>query len=336
MKIGNFDLDKEILVIAEVGNNHEGDFGIAQEMIKGAAQCGVDAVKFQTFNTEYYVSKSDIKRYERLKSFELSKSQFEKLSELTHSLGMLFISTPLDLESSIFLESLVDCYKIASGDNNFYPLIEQIAMTGKPIIMSTGVADLAQVNKSKKFICKVWQDRGLNRNLALLHCVSAYPVPPEQANLKAINALQNELDCIIGYSDHTLGTDASLLAVALGARIIEKHFTLDKDFSDFRDHKISADPNEMKELVCRIKQASLMLGKYGKIVQPCEEEVVVNMRRSIVSGSDLPEGHCIDLSDLMWTRPAGGLSPGEEGNLVGKRLKRAFLFGEVIHLSDVK
>ena len=336
MIIDTFDTDKEILVVAEIGNNHEGDFGVAQRLVKVAAKCGVGAVKFQTFKTEFYLSKSDMKRYERIKSFELRKSQFEKLSELTHSLGMLFISTPLDLESSIFLESLVDCYKIASGDNNFYPLIEQIAMTGKPIIMSTGIADLVQVKKSKKFICKVWQDRGLSHNLAILHCVSAYPVPPEQANLKAINTLQNELDCIIGYSDHTLGIDASLLAVALGARIIEKHFTLDKDFSDFRDHKISADPNEMKELVDRIRQASLMLGKYGKIVQPCEEEVVVNIRRSIVARRDLPKEHCIAPSDLMWTRPSGGLSPGEEGNLVGKRLRRAFLFGEVIHLSDVK
>lgn len=338
MKIGDFDTDERILVVAEIGNNHEGDFGMARELTQAAAMCGVAAVKFQTFRTEYYVSKSDEKRFARLKSFELTLEQFRELRELAYSLGLLFISTPLDLDSATGLEGMVDAYKIASGDNTFYPLISQVARTGKPTIISTGISDGKQIKRTVDFVQRQWDKAGIAEGqLGLLHCVSSYPVLPEQANLRSIPyLLKNFLGVTVGYSDHTEGITAALAAVALGARIVEKHFTLDKHYSDFRDHQLSADPAEMKELAGCIKEEEKMLGVYGKSVQPSELGAVGAARRSIVAARDMLRGHDITADDLIWIRPAGGLVPGEEDKLIGKRLKQSVAFGEKILADDIE
>ena len=208
MRIGGFNLDEKVLVVAEIGNNHEGNVEVAKTLVQQAAACGVDAVKFQTFQTRYFVSSRDQARYERLLQFELPYSAWEELAKVAKELGLLFFSTPLDLESAKFLEALVDCYKIASGDNNFYPLLEQVCRTGKPIILSSGLSDLNQVQKSKRFIEANWHHTGVQPGLAILHCVSSYPVPAEQANLAAIPYLKSQLGCAVGYSDHTLGLEA--------------------------------------------------------------------------------------------------------------------------------
>jgi len=336
MKIGEFDLEDRVLIVAEIGNNHEGNFEVARELVRQAVECGADAIKFQTFKTEHFVSKSDTQRFNRLKSFELSYPQFEELSHLTKSLGKLFISTPLDLASAEFLDQIVDAYKIASGDNNFYPLIECAAKTGKPMIVSSGLTDLAQLTKTKQFVEAQWRKRGIKQELAILHCVSSYPVPPEQANLAAIPFLARELGCVIGYSDHTIGIDACLIAVALGAQIIEKHFTLDKSYSDFRDHQLSADPSEMKRFIEQVGRVRSMLGRPEKDIQPCEAPLLPLIRRAIVAADELPAGHRLRFSDLTWLRPPNGLTPGDEGQLIGRKLNRALAFGETIELSDLE
>src|SRR5215472_4631826 len=205
MQIGSCDLEERVLIVAEIGNNHEGNFEIAKDLVRKAAASGVAAVKFQTFNTEHYVSRSDAARFERLKSFELSHDQFNELAGLARSLGMLFISTPFDLQSAAFLENIVDAFKIASGDNNYYPLLAQVARSHKPIIVSTGASDLTQVARTVAFVKDQWMNLGVQGQLAVLHCVSSYPVPPEQANLRAIPFLAGNFDCTIGYSDHTQG-----------------------------------------------------------------------------------------------------------------------------------
>src|SRR5439155_16391161 len=220
MRIGHVNLDEQVLVVAEIGNNHEGNFEVAKELVRRAAACGVDGVKFQTFKTEHYVSSADAERFKRLKSFELSFAQFEELASLARSLGMLFLSTPFDLESAAFLGPLVDAYKIASGDNNFFPLIQRVCETGKPIIVSSGATSLEQIAKTKRYVEDQWRARGFAQKLAILHCVSSYPVPPEQANLAAIPFLIDSVGGTIGYSDHTIGIDACIVAAALGARII--------------------------------------------------------------------------------------------------------------------
>jgi len=335
MKIGDFNLDTDVLVVAEVGNNHEGNFEVAKQLVRSAAECGVAAVKFQTFQTRYFANPTDQARYDRLRSFELSYPEFEQLQQLAKSLGLLFISTPLDIESARFLGPLVDCYKIASGDNDFYPLIEVVCQTGKPLIISSGVSDLAQMKKTRRFVEEQWRDRQPIDQLAILHCVSSYPVPSDQANLAAIPFLARELGVVTGYSDHTIGIEACLAATALGAQIIEKHFTLDKHYSDFRDHQLSADPPEMKELVEQVKKVRSMLGRSEKRLQPCEEGMERLIRRSIVAAASLPKGHTLGPGDITWLRPGNGLAPAEASQILGRRLTRALTFGEAIRPADL-
>ncbi|MFA4825900.1 MAG: N-acetylneuraminate synthase family protein [Methanoregula sp.] len=336
MIIGNRNTDDQVLIIAEIGNNHEGNFDTAIKLVHAAAECGVDGVKFQTFKTEKFVSMADTARFERLKSFELTYSQFSKLSELAHTLGMLFISTPLDLESAKFLDSIIDAYKIASGDNNFYPLIDEVAKTGKPVFISTGASDPELIGNAVSALENGWEKYNKRSDLAILHCVSCYPAPEKQVNLQILAYLANKYRYSIGYSDHTTGIEASVLAVACGARIIEKHFTLDNEFSSFRDHQLSADPKDMSELVRRIRSASVLMGSKDKKVQPCESELSIAIRRSIAAGIYMEKGHLISFSDLMWIRPGEGLAPGNEYKLLGKHLKRSVKFGKLLHESDVE
>ena len=176
---------------------------------------------------------------------------------------------------------------------------------------------------------------GIDPGLAALHCVTAYPVPPEEANLGAITAMKKRLGLTVGYSDHTLGIDAAVLSVALGARIVEKHFTLDKNYSDFRDHQISADPAEMALLVRKIKAAEMLLGSGEKNPQPAEIKNLTAVRRSIVAKRDLLPGEVIHLTDLVWLRPAGGLPPGSESGILGKSLVKAVKAGEWITLDSL-
>jgi sialic acid synthase SpsE len=339
MKIGNLDTAERVLLVAEIGNNHEGDPGVARELVRCAADAGADAVKFQTFDTDHYVSRAETARHARLKSFELPRPVVAELAALARSLGLLFVSTPFDLGSAEFLEPLVDAFKIASGDNTFYPLIGRVAQTGKPLIISTGLSDVADIQRALSAVHRRWPSAPppppARERIAILHCVSAYPTPPEQANVRAVRALAQRFDCTIGYSDHTVGTEAAVLAVALGARIVEKHFTLDKHYSEFRDHQLSADPPELAELARRIRLATTLLGTGVKTPQPCEAAGREALRRSIVAGTHLPRGHRISLADLTWIRPGGGLPPGEEHQLVGRVLTRNVAFGEPLRASDV-
>ncbi|NJO19457.1 MAG: hypothetical protein HC838_04450 [Spirulinaceae cyanobacterium RM2_2_10] len=337
MKLGTLDLNERIAIVAEIGNNHEGNFEVACELVRQAAACGVDAVKFQTFKTEQFIRPVDRERFARLKGFELSGEQFGQLADLARSLNLLFLSTPLDLDSATVLESLVDAYKIASCDDTFYPLLERVAKTGKPIILSTGISNWTQVRQTVDYLQNSWQIAGVVQpQLTVLHCVSSYPVPPEQANLRAIAFLAQHLDCTIGYSDHVVGTDAAMLAVAAGARLIEKHFTLDKHYSDFRDHQLAADPDEMRQLVQQVRTVETMLGSFTKIVQPCAEPLAVPIRRSIATKHTLVRGTPLQWNDLVWTRPGTGIPPGSEADILGKRLKRDLAAGEQIARTDLE
>lgn len=335
MKIGRFDSNKQPLVIAEIGNNHEGDAAVAEQMVREAAAAGAHAVKFQTFRTELFVHPKNTERFARMKQFELTPDQFRRLHDVARSLDVAFVSTPLDLSSAEFLAPLVDAFKIASGDNNFYPLLGPVAAADRPVIISTGASDLEQVRRSHDFVVEQWRHRGIEQELAVLHCVSNYPTLPQDANLLAIETLAQDLDCEIGYSDHTLGVQACVLSIALGARIIEKHFTLDKNYSDFRDHQLSADPAELKRLVEQVTTAAEMLGDGAKLVRKSETEMAPAIRRSIVAARDLPSGRRLTEEDLMWIRPADGLPPGEEHQLIGQVLSGPIAFGDPIQPSDV-
>lgn len=328
MKLGKHDGVSGPLLVAEIGNNHEGSAEVAHLLIRAAAECGVHAVKFQTFKTEDYVSADDVDRFNRLKSFELSVEEFTALSEYAHDLGLAFMSTPFDLGSVETLTPIVDAFKIASGDNDFVPLLRSVCDTDKPLVVSTGLTDLRGSQQIVDLIHGEWELRNHPGELALLHCVSTYPTPGEYANIRAITTLKSIPRCEIGYSDHTIGMTACLAAVALGARIIEKHFTLDKEYSSFRDHQFSADPSEMRALVVAIRELEEILGDGNKRVVPCEKESELATRRSIAAAKHLPKGHRLVLDDLTWIRPRRGLAPGQEDYLVGHRTVRAVVKGE--------
>lgn len=329
MRIGKIDTSERVMVVAEIGNNHEGDYSLAEKMIGAAAEAGVDAVKFQTIVPERLVSPAKRERVEQLRRFQLSYDEFDRLSEVAHKAGVLFLSTPFDVGSVEALEKMVDAYKVSSGDNTFFPLFDRICETGKPIIVSMGLTDWEETKRIRDYVHEKWASLGVEQDLAILHCVCSYPVPDEQANLAVIGKLA-ELDVTVGYSDHTLGIDAAVLSVALGARIIEKHFTIDKNYSSFRDHQLSADPNDMKELIKRVRQAEAFIGSGEKKVFSCEEGSLSAVRRSIVAAHDLESGHKIIEDDLMWVRPAGGMKPGEESKVVGKVLSRRLITGDLI------
>ena len=334
MRIAGIDLDRHVLVIAEIGNNHEGSFELAQEMIRSAAGTGVDAVKFQTIVPERLVSADQTDRLTQLRKFQFSYEQFDGLKQTADDAGVLFLSTPFDIESAKFLDRLVPAFKIASGDNDFFPLLEAVALTGKPLIISTGLADLSQARRTVEFVKSVWQGEGIDQELAVLHCVVSYPTPPEAANLSAIAALKC-LNVTVGYSDHTLGIEAAVVSVGAGARIIEKHFTIDKAYSQFRDHQLSADPAELRELVARVRQASALMGAAGKSVSEVERANLTPVRRSIAAGRDLAPGDVLRYDDLMWVRPGDGLRPGEEDAVVGRTVRRAIALGELIQADDL-
>jgi sialic acid synthase SpsE len=327
VKIGPIDLDREVLVIAEIGNNHEGNISVAEELIGRAAEAGAQAVKFQTIVPEKLVGPDQVARIAQLRRFALSPEQHAQLKGVAAKAGVMFMSTPFDLDSVAMLDPLVPAFKIASGDNDFVPLLEAVAATGKPILLSSGMTDVAGIGNALDSVRRVWQKRTVDPGLVILHCVSAYPTPVDEANLRVISALA-ALGVTPGYSDHTLGIAAAPLAVALGARVIEKHFTLAHDYSDFRDHKLSSSPAEMKTLVQSIRNANAMRGDGIKQVMPSEVATAIAARRSIAAARDLPAGHTITFTDLTWLRPAGGLPPGQESALMGRRLRRPVAAGE--------
>ena len=336
MIIGSRDTSARVLIVAEIGNNHEGSRAAAEDMVREAARAGADAVKTQTFRTEHFVGRSDAARFARLQSFQLSVEDMRALGGLARSLGLLFISTPLDLGSADGLEPIVDAFKIASGDVTFRPLIERVAGARKPVILSSGASSLVEIGRALDWLRDARVDRRLSADdTAVLHCVSSYPAPERDANLATIATLARMWPVTVGYSDHVIGIDAAVLSVAAGARIVEKHFTLDKQTSGFRDHQLSADPAEMAELVSRIRQAEALLGDGEKRVQPSEAPNRPLIRRSAVAARDLDPGHVLAADDVVWLRPEGGLAPGEERSLIGRALTRTLSAGDRLRADDV-
>jgi sialic acid synthase SpsE len=336
MLIGPVDLTREVLVVAEIGNNHEGNYSLAEEMIGRAAEAGARAVKFQTISPEHLVTADQEARLGMLRKFQFSQAQFEGLAETARRANVMFLSTPFDTGCVAWLAMLVPAFKIASGDNDFTQLLRVVGETGKPIILSTGLADLANVTVARDLLQNVWRDRGIaNPGLALLHCVVSYPTPPAEANLAAILALQS-LGATVGYSDHTLGVDAAVAAVAMGARIIEKHFTLNKQQSTFRDHQLSADPVELAELVDRVRRVEEMRGQQAKIVMAAEQPARDAVRRGVYAARDLAPGAALAIDDLMFLRPRNGLSPAEADSRIGMLLAKPVRAGEPLTFDHFK
>jgi len=316
-------------IIAEVGVNHNGDLELAKKMIDQAKEIGANAVKFQTFSAEDLVTPSAPKsvhqargseehesQYDLLKRLELNKEEFKQLMEYANDI--IFFSTPYDIKSVDLLEELnVPLYKIASADIVDLPLLKRAAQTGKPVILSAGMAEIEEIKEAVEVIKK----QG-NNQIILLHCVSNYPPLDENINLKVIKTFKNMFpDLIIGYSDHTLGKTAALGAVSFGAKVIERHFTLDKNLAG-PDHKSSLEPNELKEMINNIRVLEKQLGTGQKIVPEEELEMKKIFRKSIIANQDILKDTVITEDMLALGRPGTGLKANQVNNLIGKKAKQ--------------
>ena len=332
MKLENFNLKKKVFIIAEVGNNHEGNFNIAKKLVRLAAKAGVDAIKFQTFRTENFIRKKDIKRFEQLKKFELSYEQFKSLKKLAHEKKIKFISTPLDFESADLLIKNADLIKIASSDNNFFPLIEKVLKSKKPIIISTGMINISQIKDLTNYIYKVIGNKFAEKRIALLHCVTSYPVEDKFANLRSVEYLIKNSKLTIGYSDHTIGNEACIAAVAMGAKVIEKHFTINKKFSKFRDHALSADYVDLKNIVSGIRKLEKQLGRFNKEIQKPEKKLIKIVRRAAYADKDIFPGEKISLKNTKFLRPALTSNFFNLKKIIGRKIKKNFYKNQKINL----
>ncbi len=328
MKSDNFYGSSETFVVAEIGNNHEGSFQNAKKLIDKAAEAKVDAVKFQTFDTNNFISLSvDEKRKKILKKFQLTIKEFSKLANYAKKKKLVFFSTPLDIESCKYLNQIQPIFKVSSGDNNYTSLINKILRFNKPTIISTGMTNLKDLLKLDALI----KSNKFKSKLSFLHCVSDYPATFNELNLSSINFLQSKFpNYYIGYSDHSIGIEACINAAALGAKVIEKHFTLSHNFSNFRDHQLSANPAEMKEMVKKIRNLALMRGKFDKIKTKAEVKNQKALRRSLAANKILVAGHIIKDTDLVMLRPAGGLKDEDRKLVIGKRVKHLIKKNEIL------
>jgi N,N'-diacetyllegionaminate synthase len=313
-------------LIAEAGVNHNGSLDFALQLVDIAVRAGADAVKFQTFTAERIVTKdapkaayqtettgSDEGQLEMLKSLELTPDAHRELQAYCSTRGILFLSSPFDEKSADFLEELnIPAFKIPSGEITNLPFLAHIARKGKPLIVSTGMSSLAEVESALAVIRKAGND-----DLILLHCVSAYPANAADANLKAMDTMGKAFNVPIGYSDHTLGIEVALAAVALGACVIEKHFTLDRTLPG-PDHRASLDPDELKRLVLGVRTVEVALGHGRKEPAHCEAEIAEVSRKSIVTACDVAVGTVITRDAIVMKSPGTGLQPSMLEQVVGR------------------
>lgn len=327
-------------IIAEAGVNHNGSLRIAKELIDAAVLAGVDAVKFQTFNTDQIVSRSAPKaeyqidktaegesQLEMLQRLELSEADHEQLEVYCHEKRIIFLSTPFDKDSVDLLERLnIPAFKIGSGELTNYSLLKYISEKGKPMILSTGMSDLKEVGDAVDIIHQSGNDQ-----LVLLHCVSNYPADPSDVNLRAMQTMRDAFRLPVGYSDHTLGIEIPLAAVALGACVIEKHFTLDRDMPG-PDHQASITPVELKDMVLGVRKVEQSLGHGRKEPSVRESSTAAVARRSLVAAEDITKGTIIKEKHIKIMRPGTGLPPRMFAEVIGKKADMNIDAGSLIRL----
>lgn len=330
------------IIIAEAGVNHNGSIEMAKQLIDAAAIAGVDYVKFQTFKAEKLVTKNakqaeyqqrnaaDDSQLAMLKKLELSKEEHEELIGYCHDKGVQFLSTAFDMESVDFLHSLnLGLWKIPSGEITNYPFLKRIAAYNEKTILSTGMCDMADVRAAVDALYK----NGLAKdNLVLLHCNTEYPTPFEDVNLKAMDALRKEFGVEVGYSDHSKGIEVPIAAVALGATVIEKHFTLDRNMEG-PDHNASLEPDELKMMVDAIRNIEKAIGGDGtKHVSESERKNIAVARKSIIAAKDIKKGEQLTEENLTVKRPGTGISPMRWDEVIGTKAIRDFAEDEIIEI----
>jgi N-acetylneuraminate synthase/N,N'-diacetyllegionaminate synthase len=336
VRIGSIDLQQRRALIAEIGNNHEGDAELARRMAHTAVDAGAHVVKFQVIDPERLVQRTQTERIAQLGRFRLSIETFASIAADVRSRGGMFMVSAFDTDSLQAIAPHVDAIKIASGDVDFDSMLTVAAGLGRPIVLSTGMSTEAEIRRAIDVIAAALPAGvPVADRLAILHCVSLYPTPMAQANLAAIPALAGTFGLTTGYSDHTLGIEAALVALGLGARIIEKHFTLDKAQSAFRDHALSATPDEFRQLAQMVNAADEAMGSGSRARVDSDAATRVAARRSIVAARDLAAGTVLERADLDCVRPAGGLPPSAMAGVIGRRVARAIAAHDRIVLDDL-
>ena len=330
----------KVLIIAEAGVNHNGNLELAKKMAQTAKECGADVVKFQTAKLSSLVTKfagmanyqkenigEAMSQKEMLRKLLLTYEQFEELAAFCQKIGIEFLSTPFDIESVDFLQKL-GCrfWKVPSGEITNLPYLRAIAKTGKDVILSTGMCQMKEIQDAKRIL----QENGA-KEITILHCNTQYPTPMEDVNLKAMLTIKKELNVPVGYSDHTQGIEVSIAAAALGAVVIEKHFTLDRSM-DGPDHKASIEPEELKKMVSSIRNIEKALGSEEKKVSPSEAENITIARKSIVAAKEIQKGEVFSDENLAVKRPGTGISPMRWDEIIGKAAERTYQIDEMIEI----
>jgi N,N'-diacetyllegionaminate synthase len=332
-------------VIAEAGVNHNGNMDLAHQLIDSAKAAGADAIKFQSYRTEELITAHATKaayqvattgesesQYGMLKALELTGDQQAELKTHCDHAGVLYLCTPYDSASVEMLHRLdVAAFKVASTDTTNIPMLRQIARKGRPVLLSTGMSTLDEVQLAVTAL----RAEGLDGRLVLLQCTSEYPAPMDEVNLRAMHTMREACHCPVGFSDHTAGLGASPWAVALGACVVEKHFTLDRSLPG-PDHRASLIPSEMAELVNTIRRVEMALGDGIKRPMPSELGNKAVMQKSVVARRPIPAGHFIQAEDLACKRPATGLSPAWFDRVVGKRTRNSMSADHIIEMADIE
>lgn len=328
-----------VYIIAEAGVNHNGSFELACKLVDAAKTAGVDCIKFQTFKAKNLVSHSAQKaeyqkdttgegsQIDMLKKLELSYDEFLKLKAYCDEKGICFLSTPFDFESIEFLNSIdMPFWKIPSGEITNYPYLVNLARTGKPIVMSTGMCEMKEIETAIKVLTK-----NGTKEIKLLHCNTEYPTPFEDVNLKAMETMRDAFGFEVGYSDHTKGIEAPIAAAALGATVIEKHFTLDRNMQG-PDHKASLEPDELSAMVKAIRHIEAALGNGDKRPSPSERKNLAVARKSIVAKRKIQAGELFTEENITVKRPGTGINPMRWNEVIGTKALRDFEEDERIEL----
>ncbi|MES2837166.1 MAG: N-acetylneuraminate synthase [Bacteroidota bacterium] len=338
--------NNKVLIIAEAGVNHNGDINLAKKLIDAAVDANVDIVKFQTFIAENVISKHAQKadyqkestggnesQLDMVKKLQLSFNDFIELKKYCEQKGIVFLSTPFDIESVDFLKSLnMGLWKIPSGEITNLPYLKKIGAYNEKVIFSTGMSTLGDIENAIDVLIKAGT---LKNNITVLHCNTEYPTPMKDVNLKAMLTIKNAFHVNVGYSDHTLGIEIPIAAVALGANVIEKHFTLDKNMEG-PDHRASLEPNELKEMVASIRNIELAMGSGTKLPSESEQKNTEIARKSLHLAHDLKSGHVLSENDLTVKRPGNGINPMLINEIIGCKLKKDVVKDSILHLKDIE
>ena len=333
-------MENKVFIIAEAGVNHNGSVELAKKLIDTAKDAGVDAVKFQTFKAELTISKhaqkadyqkettdSTESQYEMIKKLELDIDTHKELMAYCHEKNIMFLSTPFDHDSINMLNELgLEIFKIPSGELTNLPYLRHVGRLNKEVILSTGMADIGEIEDALDVLVEAGTDRD---KITVLHANTMYPTPMDDVNLRAMVTIGNTFDIPFGYSDHTLGTEVDIAAVAMGATVIEKHFTLDKTMEG-PDHKASLEPSELIAMVKGIRNIELALGSSIKKPSPSEQPNISIARKSIVATHHIKKGEILTEENLSIKRPANGISPMRWDEIVGTTAKKDYISDELI------